>query len=326
MQEDQRNQVYTIAWFAREQQNRFPSTCTGSNAKTSPRYGCRTEIFRETSARHARAHRINSGRADRLAPTCHGELTDFKSNRFGRKPETARFLRGRKNTVRFSQESWGWFRFPGQPPERNFWRETRVFFFSPRNPEISANVATRLVFPLGVESLPRISPDYKSSLFELFGEFARTRVPGCFCCVSLHPCTRVRRDCNAKRQTRYLKTRNHLSRRHSFFSFHCQPGLCVWIYRITFLNGRNNSEKVYRVSLEIDVVRAFAGLCIFIETLWIYNGAYVTISIISHELYSLVSRALSRISHSDFFRYEFAIWFVGRFGVKKTAKIESFTK
>lgn len=128
VQEDQRNQVYTIAWFAREQQNRFPSTCTGSNAKTSPRYGCRTEIFRETSARHARAHRINSGRADRLAPTCHGELTDFKSNRFGREPETAGFLRGRKNTVRFPQEGWGWFRFPGQPPERNFWREARVFF------------------------------------------------------------------------------------------------------------------------------------------------------------------------------------------------------
>lgn len=101
-----------------------------------------------------------------------------------------------------------------------------------------------------------------------------------------------------------------------------------YVYKFigSLFNGRNNSEKVYRVSLEIDVARPFVSLCISIETLWIYNGAYLTISIIFHELYSLVSRAFSRIFHSDFFRYEFAIWFVGSFGVKKTLKIESFMK
>ena len=249
-QEDRRNSADTpISLGARDspakQWNRSSSACIGSDAKISRRYAAVVwKIFRETSARHARAHRINSSRADRLAPpTCHGELTDFKSSRFGREPKTTGFLRGRETTVRFPRQ--GWFRLPGQPPEKEFLtKSSSIFsffcflfsfflpFFLPHpSQNISQRRATHTPGPpfffsslARTESLPRISTDYKSSLSSYLGNLHESGFPAAFvACPSPPP----RGTCNAKRQTRLLRTGNPLVRGSSHAG---QARLCVRIY------------------------------------------------------------------------------------------------
>lgn len=129
-----------------------------------------------------RTRRINSSRP-RIdwPPACRAELTHFRSNRASEFEKTrAGFFRAdwkkeRKKEREKKQRSLprGIGFFQGFPRKEFLTRSWLSLFSNISEPTVATNT-TRLLFP-GVESLPRISTDYKSSSPDYFGNSQRFR-------------------------------------------------------------------------------------------------------------------------------------------------------